>query len=398
MKPTEKLYYKENRSISFEAKISEQYKDKKGWVVILDRTLFYPEGGGQPADKGWLNNIAVNNVQKKDGLVLHYISEEIKAESINGKIDWIHRFDFMQQHTGQHLISGALWNVRGYKTVSVNMSVDYTSIEIEAKDISLEDLNKTEDIVNSLILENLPVSYVITKDSELSKFQMRKSCSLEGEIRLVRIGDFDCVACGGIHLGFTSEVRLVKLIKTEKIRGNVRIYWKIGDRAYLDYRKKTEIISKLKTIFNSNEENLEEKVNQLNEEIGDLKLRKSRLSKKLIGFYKENLLKKYETTSKYKIILEKWEDQEDQFLLNLIKAIIIEKNIIICFTIKTDKAYKWIIGCSEETKLDFNMIRENLLKPFDFKGGGKHPIWQGVGNTQIEPEDFLEIFERLVKK
>ncbi len=462
MEITEKLYYKDNRRIIFKAKIIEQYEDKNGWVVILDKTLFYPEGGGQPADRGWINEVKVNNVQKKNDIIMHYISKEIKTETVDGKIDWEHRFNYMQQHTGQHLISGAFWKVGKYKTVSVNMSIDYTTIEIETKSISDVELNKVEELANDMILENVPVNNIIINDNELSNYDLRRACLIKGDIRLVNLGDFDCVACGGIHLSFTGEVRLVKIIKTEKIRGNIRVYWKIGNRAFVDYSNKTRIVSKLKIALNSNEDDLDKKVDQLKNEIEDIKHSKKTLEKKIIEFYKEDLLRKFtgsvqhkessadttmpvlvasgdisaanakncaqffspgpqsfgrsslpaghaaeKVTSRLnwlgndiesKVIIKKWINEDDQLVLNLVKSLIIEKNIILCMLNKTDKNIKWIIACSEDIDFNFNNIRDNLLKPFDCKGGGKHPIWQGVGNIKLDEEGFLNKFEKIVRK
>ena len=191
---------------------------------------------------------------------------------------------------------------------------------------------------------------------------------------------------------------MVKIIKTEKIRGNLRVYWKIGNRAYLDYHKKTKRIYRLKIELNSNEENLEEKIRQLKNDISGIKVEKNCLEKKLLGFYKENLLKNKISVAKKNIITKNWKDEDDRFILNLVKTIILEPNTIVCFINIKDNNSKWLIGHTEGLKLDFNVIKENLLNVYDCKGGGSPPIWQGVGNFKNTEKKFQKTFEELLIK
>jgi alanyl-tRNA synthetase len=286
---TEKLYYQDADKSQFEALVIDTVKDKKGWKIVLDQTCFFPEGGGQPADKGSIDNIPVLDVQKEDNVIYHYLPEKPGSDTVQGKIDMEWRGDFMQQHTGQHIISGALWQVGKYKTVSVHMGGDYTTIEIDAPEIPEEDLLETETLANRTINNNLPVRFIHTDHENTAKFPLRKPCTRQGKVRLVMIGNFDCVACGGLHFDTTGPVGLVKSIGVEKIRGNARISWKIGQRAFNDYRKKDAVIYRLKSLLSTNEDALPQKTMELQEEITTHKKKCSRLENRLVDLTAQNL-------------------------------------------------------------------------------------------------------------
>jgi len=395
---TEKLYYNNCKDTEFEAKILEQKKENNEWLIVLDRTLFYPEGGGQPADKGYLNDIEVNNVLKKSGIIYHYLSNELKSEFVRGKINWEHRFDYMQQHTGQHMVSAAFESIFKYGTVSVHMSSEYTSIELATNTVSETEIKQVEECVNSGILKNLPIKYIQTNDSDINKFQLRRPSKLKGEIRLVNIENYDCVACGGVHLENTRDVKLVKFFKSEKIRGNIRTYWKIGNRAYQDYDKKTKLINRLRNVFNSDENNIENKIEQLNIEISNVKSQMNKLKKELICFYKKDLLLNRPSNKSERFISRIWDNEDGEFILKLLKSMIDEKNIIICFINKKNGIFNWLIGCSEDINVDFNEVRKNILVPLNCKGGGKFPVWQGVGTDSDKATGFIDKLSETIGK
>lgn len=394
---TETLYYQDTSKSEFEARILEVVEEKKAWRVVLDKTYFYPEGGGQPADKGWLNDIPVSDVQKQENIVYHYLPENPGQGTIKGKIDMGWRKDFMQQHTGQHIISGALWQVGKYKTVSIHLGNDYATIEIDAPEIPEQDLIRVEKLANRVIRENLPLSFIHTQHQDLEQFPLRKPTDREGKIRLVKIGDFDCVACGGVHLDSTRQVGLVKAIGTEKIRDHTRIAWKIGDRAYEDYWKKDKIISQLKSILATNQDMFARKVKDLQEDFSDFKRQYSWLENRLAGTIAQQLVDdaQNQAESDIRIITASWKEENDNLIKKILKDLLKREKVLVCLVNGTAGKLQWSIGSSEDMVFPFDEINDELLSIIEGKGGGRHPLWQGVGLKPQGAKDFIAKFRMI---
>lgn len=390
---TEKLYYRDIDKSEFEAEIVEAVKEKKAWRVILDKTYFFPEGGGQPADRGWINGIAVIDVQKQEDIIYHYLTGNPGSGLVGGKIhlDW--RRDCMQQHTGQHIISGALWNVGKYKTLSVHMGIDHTTIEIAAPEIPEQDLIAVEKLANRVINRDMPLSFIKTNHKELDKFPLRKPTNRQGEIRLVKIGDFDCVACGGLHFGSTREVELVKATGIEKIRGNVRITWKIGRRAFEDYRQKDKIISALKPVLSTGEDMFVRKTEELKEEILSAKRKYNSIENRLAGTIARNLSEDPRNRlGACRVISQTWQEEDDSLIKKIVKNLLKGEKTLVCFVNILPGRLQWTIGSSEDITFPFAGIKNELLTIIDGKGGGRPPLWQGTGLKAEKAGELLAKF------
>jgi alanyl-tRNA synthetase len=398
---TEKLYYEDMYKSEFEALVVDVTEEKKRWRLVLDKTCFYPEGGGQPADKGWINNIPVLDVQKQGDIIYHYLAENPGRGRVKGNIDIEWRKDFMQQHTGQHIISGALWKVGKYKTVSVHMGIDYTTIEIDAPDIPGKDLIETEKLANQAVSGDLPLSFIYTDHQELDRYPLRKPCTREGQIRLVKIGDYDCVACGGLHFDSTRKVKLVKATGIETIRGHARITWKIGDRALADYSKKDKIISDLRSVLATREDNFAPKAAGLQEELITYKRRCSWFENRLADMTARDFLneaRQNRLDSSLTIITRAFKEEDEQLIKKIIKSLLTEDGVLFCFVnaLADKDKLRWSIGCSQDVKFPFDKLKDELLPVIGGKGGGRPPLWQGAGAKPGGVNDFLSRFRSLV--
>jgi alanyl-tRNA synthetase len=394
---TETLYYQDTAKTEFEARVLEAVKEKKQWRLSLDKTCFYPEGGGQPADKGWINNIPVLAVQKQGDTIYHYLPENPGKETINGKIDLQWRRDFMQQHTGQHIISGALWKIGKYKTLSVHMGTDSTTIEIDAPHLPEQDLLEVEKLANRVINDDLPLDFITTSHRELDQFPIRKAVNREGTIRLVRIGDFDCVGCGGLHVSSTRQVGLVKAIGIEKIRDHARIAWKIGDRAYDDYQAKDHTVAQLKSLLATHETLVVQKVTDLCQELANVKRNNSWLETRLADLMAQQLYDEGQTRdgSALRLITQAWRGEDDNLVKKIVKNLLKRENTLFCFVnLGTDKL-QWSIGVSEDITFPFDEIKAELLTIIQGKGGGRSPLWQGTGLKPGDAAAFLAKFREL---
>jgi alanyl-tRNA synthetase len=395
---TETIYYKDIHQTEFDAEVVEIIKDKKTWKVILNKTCFYPEGGGQPADKGWINNIPVIDVRKEGGSIFHILTQNPGAGLVHGKIDTAHRYDFMQQHTGQHIISGAMWQVGKYKTVSVHMGTDYTTIETDAVEIPDEDLSAIETLANDIIGRDLHITAVVTREEELDQFPLRKPVARGGDIRLIRIGDFDCVGCGGLHLEYTREVQLVKAIDIEKIRGHVRIAWKIGKRAFIDYGEKTTIISDLKRLLETNPERFVQKTTLFLEELSSIKRKCGQMEFRLAEIMADQLYDRGRdiSDSPFRVVTGSRKGEDDLLVKKILKTLLKRENLLVCLVNTVSGKLHWSIGCSENVDFSFEKIKEALLTVIGGKGGGRFPLWQGTGEYTEKADDFLSMFEKLL--
>ena len=235
---TEKLYYADPFLKTFTATVLDCQPGKNGFIVTLDRTAFYPEGGGQPADQGTLDGAAVTDVHEKNGVVLHNVDSAVEiGKTVTGVIDWARRFDHMQQHSGEHICSGLICGRCHCDNVGFHMGTDMVTIDFNA-DIPWEELLEIEAQANQYIYEDHPIDIQFHRGAELDAIDYRSKKPLEGDVRIVAFPGADCCACCGTHVLRSGQVGLVKFLSVQKFREGVRIELLCGKRA-LDYLSRT---------------------------------------------------------------------------------------------------------------------------------------------------------------
>ena len=235
---TEKLYYADPFLKEFTATVLDCQAGKNGYTVTLDRTAFYPEGGGQPADHGTLDGAAVTDVHEKNGVIFHNVDRAVEiGKTVSGSIDWARRFDHMQQHSGEHICSGLICGRYGCDNVGFHMGTDIVTIDFNA-DIPWEELLEIEGQANRYIQENHPIDIQFHRGAELDAIDYRSKKPLEGDVRIVAFPGADCCACCGTHVLRSGQVGLVKFLSVQKFRDGVRIELLCGQRA-LDYLSRT---------------------------------------------------------------------------------------------------------------------------------------------------------------
>ena len=235
---TEKLYYADPFLKEFTATVLDCQVGKNGYTVTLDRTAFYPEGGGQPADHGTLDGAAVTDVHEKNGVIFHNVDRAVEiGKTVSGSIDWARRFDHMQQHSGEHICSGLICGRYGCDNVGFHMGTDIVTIDFNA-DIPWEALLEIEGQANRYIQEDHPIDIQFHRGAELDAIDYRSKKPLEGDVRIVAFPGADCCACCGTHVLRSGQVGLVKFLSVQKFREGVRIELLCGQRA-LDYLSRT---------------------------------------------------------------------------------------------------------------------------------------------------------------
>lgn len=228
---TEKLFYEDAFLKEFSGTVLECREEKGQRVIILDRTAFYPEGGGQPADHGTLGDVRVFDTKEKNGEILHFCDGPLTVgDTVTGCIDWDRRFDFMQQHSGEHIVSGILCGKFGCDNVGFHIGHELVTIDFNAV-LSTEDVIFVESLANRYIWEDHAIQIGFPSPAELAALEYRSKKALEGQVRIVSCPEADCCACCGTHVRSSGQVGIVKLISCQKFRDGVRIEMAAGGRA-----------------------------------------------------------------------------------------------------------------------------------------------------------------------
>ena len=391
---------KQGKASGSAAQNSQAGKDL--WEIELDKTICYPEGGGQPGDTGKLDNLLLLDTRKEGDTILHVV-EGIPSFSVGDtvtvELDWAHRFDYMQQHTGQHLISGAMYRTFGIGTVAVHQGEEITTIEIDRDAISDEELRAIEDVVAEDIAKNMSVVCEVYSEDEVHALDLRREPKVSGYIRLVMIGDADIAACGGVHTQTTGEVQAVFCVGIEKIRGRIRTVWKIGQRARDDYRSCLGIVKEFGTRLSSPPEKLvealEAKLLSYQEALRDIQTCEQLLAERMI----QSAVEQACTVTAGKVVVLLLEQSRNGLLKRCIDALPDAEPMAFCGVQRLAQGgLQWAIAAKGEFPLDFSRIKAELFPVIAAKGGGKPPVWQGKGDSEAAAEAFLDGFVKLLKE
>ena len=235
---TERLYYSDSTLRTFSARVVERRDTNRGPVVRLDRTAFYPTSGGQPHDTGSLSGVRVLDVWDDEAdAVWHLLDRWPEGDDVEGAIDWDRRFDHMQQHTGQHLLSAAFLRLLQAPTLSFHLGAEDSSIDLEVAQVAWDDAFRVEAEVNRVIWEDRPVETHFVGRDEIGRVPLRKPPTVAGTIRVVWIRDVDASACGGTHVPRTGAIGLLKIVRLERYKGGMRVGFLCGGRALTHYRR-----------------------------------------------------------------------------------------------------------------------------------------------------------------
>lgn len=228
---TRRLFYEDSHLTEFTATVTACDIAENGWAVQLSATAFYPEGGGQGCDLGTLDNVNVLNVQEKDGKILHFCDEKLEiGQTVTGCINWARRFDLMQQHSGEHIVSGIICRRYGYHNVGFHVGSEMMEIDFDGP-VPAEDLAEIERLANEAVWKNVPIRCWYPSKAELPTVPYRSKKALEYPVRIVEIPGYDSCACCGVHVKNTGEIGLIKIVSCVKFHSGVRIELTCGGRA-----------------------------------------------------------------------------------------------------------------------------------------------------------------------
>lgn len=372
---TEKLYYEDQYMRKFTANVISCEKEKNNYRVVLDRTAFFPEGGGQPGDRGILQNseicVNVSDTQIENDVIYHICDKEISG-NIEGILNWDFRFDNMQQHTGEQIFTGFVHNEKGYDNVGFHIGENEVTIDFNGP-VTKEEIDAFEIMANNAIYRNIPVDIILPKTEELKNYDYRSKKELTGQVRLVKIGDIDLCACCGTHLKRTGEVGLIKVQWFENYKGGVRIHLKTGNRALRDFQQKTDSVNNISALLCAKTDEVTDAVEKLKEKNSKEKQAYNELKNKFYSLLCENV------SDDLPLAFDDTNNSEDARILADMLA---EKHkIAFAFSGTDETGYKYAVISRTE---DVREIGKNLNKALNGRGGGRPEMIMGSAMCKKE--------------
>jgi alanyl-tRNA synthetase len=389
---TEKLYHADPGLLSFNARVLLLTdRDGRG-EVVLDRTCFYPGGGGQPGDTGTLGHARVVETAWRGEQIVHVVQpalpESALGSTVHGEVDAVRRRDFMVQHTGQHIFSQALVRAGKLETVSVHFGDDDTTVEVAADTVPDEVLREAEDIANTVIKENRRIILHEVDPSEAARFPLRRTPPDVGRLRVVEVEGYDWAACGGVHVASSGDVFLTKAVSQEKIRGRVRIHILMGRRAMDDYGRKVTLVQALSRVLTCGESSIESRVQEIVTREKESSRELHRLKAAQAGADADEAVHNAEMVGPGRLVVSVLADAGPDYLKAFAERVTASPGRIVVAVDRGADSYQWIVAHSLDGALELPALVQPLLEQAGAKGGGRGGRMQGTGAPAAKGESF----------
>ncbi len=380
---TQRLYYDDAYTTAFTARVTGRLAVNDHPAVVLDCTYFYPASGGQPADGGTIAGVEVIDVlpRKEDGAVLHLLTADVPGDRVECCVDWERRFDHMQHHTGQHILTRAFIQIAGADTVGFHLGEESVTIDLDKPHISPETLDEVEDLANRVIFEDRPVTTRVIDLEEAESIRMRKmpdTLATDG-LRVVEVADFDLTACGGTHVARTGEIGLIKVLRLEKRGDEMRVEFRCGWRALRDLRVKNELVNRLAAEFTVGYWELDQAIERL---CADLKAARRTLKaagNRLLDYEAADLLRSTAVREGVRVINRVFEGRDVGEVRALAGRLVAAPGTVALLGVAGEKA-QLILARSRDLSYDMSAALERALSVLgSARGGGKPDFAQGGG-------------------
>jgi alanyl-tRNA synthetase len=409
MPATERLYYHDSRLLEFDARVIDvSTRDDGAVAVVLDRTAFYPTGGGQPNDTGMLGEARVIDcMDAEEEGVLHVIqgpTPEI-GDTLHGKIDGLRRLDHMQQHTGQHILSAAFVKLFDAPTHSFRVLEHECEIDVELDNPTAERIEAAVDLANQTIWEARPIEIRNVTSEQAVSLPLRKEPAREGELRVIEIENFDLTPCGGTHTKSTGEVGIIAVRGWERAKGLTRIQFVAGLRVLNDYRKANKTALDVAALFSAGRDDLPTLVSKLIDENKRLARRVRELDQIACRVEAEEMLKPANLgdrgssptvregsnqSTEMRIITRIFTDRDGDSLKHLALALIAHPNVVALLGSRDAETARLVFARSADAAGDMNVLMRKACEVIDGRGGGKPDMAQGGGKNVAALEAVLE--------
>ena len=385
---SERLYYHNSYLKEFESIVIARTDFDNQTAVILEESAFYPTSGGQPYDMGTLNNQPVLDVVADNGSVLHMLAHPLESDKVQGRIDWRRRFDHMVHHSGQHILTRAFIEMCGAETLSFHLSEQSVTIDVDADNLSENQIAAAEDLANQIIAENRPVRAWFPEPAELAELSLRKvSEKVTGAVRVVDVGDFDLTACGGTHVAQTGEIGLIKVIRADKKNNNVRIEFLCGQRAMADYRLKNELLLNLSASLTTGIADIPTIFEKMRDENKTLARQLKATKQRLLGYDVAQWLADATGTTPV-IVIQIVENAEKSDLQQMASQLTQKPETVALLGMAGESAH-FVFARSEDLEVDVVPLLKTALATLNSqRGGGRPNMAQGGGipatSNQVE--------------
>lgn len=379
----DKLFYADQYIKEFTAEATH-IKEKDGaYHVVLDKTAFFPGGGGQFCDLGKIDSNEVIEVYEENGIIYHVIKQKlIKTHSLKCSIDWERRQDGMHQHLGQHVLSGCFFKLFNANTLSFHLGNDASTVDIKGH-LDEEKIRAVEKYANVIIGENIQVESFVPQETELKELNLRRDLpKTEVEIRVVKIGDLDINACCGVHPSSTQELRMIKIKKLEKHKDATRIEFLAGNRATEDALKKDKVLTEICRYLSSNEVEAIKSIKNLNEQLKATLDENKRMSDEVASYEAKAMIENAEKIEKYSVIKHIYENGNVKYISKLATKLVEHENTIALMAVKNGEKVSLIFAASKNIKgISMKELLKDTLPLIEGAGGGNEYLAQGAGKS-----------------
>ncbi|MGN0525946.1 MAG: alanine--tRNA ligase-related protein [Acutalibacteraceae bacterium] len=381
---TEKLYYADSYINEFTAQVLQCEACANGFYAILSQTAFFPEGGGQKADTGCISNVKVFDVQEENGVIKHYVKTQLNVgDTVTCKIDWEQRFNRMQNHSGEHIVSGVVHGLYGYDNVGFHMEEDYVTVDFNGE-LTLDQVLDIEDRANKVIYEDITVECYFPEKEDLPELDYRSKLDLTENVRLVEIQGVDLCACCAPHVKRTGEIGLIKILDVMRHRNGVRITMKSGYKALRDYREKQKSVVDVSNLLSAKQLEIAEAVDRLKAENDNLKSQFYNFKMKIAEFDRERL----EKTGEISYYISCFYDAD--MMRELVNYGMSVSKLSVVFSGNDSDGYSYIAGSDF---LDMISVARNINSCLNGKGGGRGTMVQG--KVSVSKKDIMNYISNL---
>jgi alanyl-tRNA synthetase len=395
MPGTKRLYYTDCYLREFEAQIVAAEQTQRGFRVVLEQTAFYPESGGQPSDRGTLEGFQVLDVTDEGEAVVHWLDGKLAPGRVKGLVDWTRRFDHMQQHTGQHVLSAAFERTGHYRTVSFHLGAEVSSIDLDSDRLAERQLEEAEDVANRVAFEDRPVRISFRPAEEANRLELRKPTEREGDVRLIEIEGFDLSACGGTHVSRTGAIGIIAVRRFERMKGLTRVEFLCGRRALLAARRDYRLLTESARLFSGATADLPALINKQSEELrGQTRLRLKQ-SEKLAEFEALELVRGAAERNGRKVLRHVVTAEDLVDAKALAHAIAAQPGVVALIGEAGNPA-KLYFAQSAGGPCDMGSILKQTVAKIGGKGGGARDFAQGGGLESERLEEALSFAETLL--
>jgi alanyl-tRNA synthetase len=395
MPETKRLYYTDCYWREFEAEIVSAEQAERGFRVILDQTAFYPESGGQPSDRGTLEGLRVLDVTDEGDAVIHWLDGKPEQGRVKGVIDWTRRFDHMQQHTGQHVLSAAFERTGHYRTVSFHLGAEVSSIDLDSDRLAERQLEQAEDLANRVVFEDRPVRISFRGAEEANRLELRKPTEREGDVRLVEVEGFDLSACGGTHVSRTGAIGAILLRRFERTKGLTRVEFLCGGRALVAARRDHRILTDSARLFSGAAADLPALINKQSEELRSQARLRLKQSEKLAEYEALELVREATERNGRKVIRHLVTANDLVNAKALAHAIAAQPGVVALIG-EAGSPTKLYFAQSSGGPSDMGSILRQTTAKIGGKGGGARDFAQGGGLSEDKLEQALAVAEWLL--